>query len=355
MAIRKLDTGKWICECYPSGRTGKRVRRQFSTKGEAVAFERHTMEEFKSKPWLAEKDDNRRLSEIIELWHSVHGVTLADSDQTLRRLKLVCAALDDPIAANLTSGDIAEFRKKRLSGTLYLKSKKRFMRTVKASTVNIECIRLHGVFSKLRKLKYLKYPNPLEDVESFKVKQGELYFLRIEEIKNLMDACESYGKDDLTTVVRICLSTGCRWNEAAKLRSSQVIPYKITFNNTKSGKNRSVPISESLYGSLPKKQGDLFSDVYNDFKNVIAMAGIDLPKSQNTHVLRHTFASHFMMNGGNILVLRDILGHSNINMTMIYAHFSPNHLEDAISKNPFFGAGLEVKNGDELAAQCVNS
>lgn len=112
MAIRKLDTGKWICECYPSGRTGKRVRRQFSTKGEAVAFERHTMEEFKSKPWLAEKDDNRRLSEIIELWHSVHGVTLADSDQTLRRLKLVCAALDDPMLQILQVKTLPNFEKK---------------------------------------------------------------------------------------------------------------------------------------------------------------------------------------------------------------------------------------------------
>ncbi|MBE9736637.1 site-specific integrase, partial [Escherichia coli] len=42
----------------------------------------------------------------------------------------------------------------------------------------------------------------------------------------------------------------------------------------------------------------------------------------------------FMMNGGNILVLRDILGHSDIKMTMIYAHFSPDHLEDAVTKNP---------------------
>jgi site-specific recombinase XerD len=47
-----------------------------------------------------------------------------------------------------------------------------------------------------------------------------------------------------------------------------------------------------------------------------------------------------MMNGGNILVLKDILGHSDIKMTMVYAHFAPKHLEDAISKNPL--AGLEI-------------
>lgn len=41
-----------------------------------------------------------------------------------------------------------------------------------------------------------------------------------------------------------------------------------------------------------------------------------------------------MMNGGNILVLKEILGHADIKMTMIYSHFSPVHLEDAVTKNP---------------------
>lgn len=37
MAVRKLTTGKWLCECYPAGRSGRRVRKQFATKGEALA------------------------------------------------------------------------------------------------------------------------------------------------------------------------------------------------------------------------------------------------------------------------------------------------------------------------------
>ena len=53
-----------------------------------------------------------------------------------------------------------------------------------------------------------------------------------------------------------------------------------------------------------------------------------------THVLRHSFASHLMMNSGNIRVLQKILGHSTINMTMRYAHFAPDHLEDAVKLNP---------------------
>nr|WP_275668052.1 tyrosine-type recombinase/integrase [Photobacterium phosphoreum] len=64
------------------------------------------------------------------------------------------------------------------------------------------------------------------------------------------------------------------------------------------------------------------------------------PHSQATHVLRHTFASHFMMNGGNLLVLRQILGHSSVNQTMVYAHLSPTHLEDAVSKNLLVGVEI---------------
>ena len=71
----------------------------------------------------------------------------------------------------------------------------------------------------------------------------------------------------------------------------------------------------------------------------IAMARFGLrwkeqPAGQLTHVLRHTFASHFMMNGGNILVLQRVLGHTDIKMTMRYAHFAPDHLEDAVKLNP---------------------
>ncbi len=68
----------------------------------------------------------------------------------------------------------------------------------------------------------------------------------------------------------------------------------------------------------------------NPFSDAIKEAGIQLPKGQRMHVLRHTFASHFMMNGGDVLTLQKILGHQTITMTMRYAHLSPDHLADAI-------------------------
>lgn len=73
---------------------------------------------------------------------------------------------------------------------------------------------------------------------------------------------------------------------------------------------------------------------YAAFRSIIKRAEIELPDGQSSHVLHHTFASHFMMNGGNILVLQRILGHTDIKMTMRYAHFAPDHFDDAMRLNP---------------------
>lgn len=48
---------------------------------------------------------------------------------------------------------------------------------------------------------------------------------------------------------------------------------------------------------------------------------------QLTRILRHTFASHYIMGGGDILRLQRILGHSSITMNMRYVHLSPDQLE----------------------------
>lgn len=80
---------------------------------------------------------------------------------------------------------------------------------------------------------------------------------------------------------------------------------------------------------------------------LIEQTSITLPRGQLTHVLRHTFAAHFMMNGGNILVLQRILGHSDIKMTMKYAHFAPEHLDTALHFNPL----ATMTSGSKMAAE----
>ena len=70
------------------------------------------------------------------------------------------------------------------------------------------------------------------------------------------------------------------------------------------------------------------------FRRALACTTIKLPKGQAAHALRHTFASHLIQNGGNIVTLQRILGRSSLAMTMRYAHLAPDHFKDAIHFGP---------------------
>ncbi len=67
------------------------------------------------------------------------------------------------------------------------------------------------------------------------------------------------------------------------------------------------------------------------------MAG--LGEEIHFHNLRHTFASWFAQRGGDMFKLKEIMGHSDIEMTMIYAHLRPQDIKDEMQK--VFGGDRE--------------
>ena len=123
------------------------------------------------------------------------------------------------------------------------------------------------------------------------------------------------------------------------MRAEHVVNRRVTFVATKNGKNRTVPISAEVEAQwVANKRGVLFPTAsYLRVREILRAVKPDLPKGQALHALRHTFATHFMANGGNILVLQRILGHASIQQTMTYAHFAPDFLQDAVQFNPLKG------------------
>lgn len=352
MTVRKLDSGKWLCECYLTGRSGRRIRKQFATKGEAIAFERHSTDEAASKPWLGESIDRRTLKELVELWYKLHGTALTAGEHVYDKLLLVVDALGNPVATNLTTKMFAHYRDKRLTGEIYFSEK--WKQGAKPVTINLEQSYLSGVFSELTKLGEWNQPNPLEKMRKFTIAEKEMAWLTHEQISELLYDCKRQSAL-LTLVVKICLSTGARWREAINLTRSQVTKYRITFVRTKGKKNRSIPISKELYEEIMALDGfRFFTDCYFQFLSVMGKTSIVLPRGQLTHVLRHTFAAHFMMSGGNILALQKILGHHDIKMTMRYAHLAPDHLETALRFNPLATLPTSPSGGKVAAANGIH-
>lgn len=337
MAIRKQTNGKWLLDIYPEGKpkgkSSKRIRKTFSTKGEAIAYENHIYENHVNKPWLDGKEDRRKLSDLVTQWYEEHGITLDDGEKRQKAMLFTCESMGNPLAHEFSSTMFSIYRKKRLSGEIVRTAR---VQKVSPRTMNLELAYFRAVFNELKRLGHWKRDNPLENLRPFKSEEAELAYLEENEIRRLLDECKNSRNSHVYHVAYLYLVTGARWDEAESLTTKQIRNLKVTFIKTKGNRNRSVPISKTVYDSIPKpeKPGRLFNSCYSAFRSAVKRSELDLPDGQLSHVLRHTFASHFMMNGGNILVLQRILGHTDIKMTMRYSHFSPEHLEDAIRYNP---------------------
>jgi site-specific recombinase XerD len=120
---------------------------------------------------------------------------------------------------------------------------------------------------------------------------------------------------------------------------------RVTYMFTKSKKTRTIQLDPDFYKDLAvwakyKHPNDrIFKNGMTAFNRSVARAPLNLPQGQATHILWHTFASSFVMNGGSILSLKEILGHADIKMTMKYAHLAADHSINAVRFNPMANGG----------------
>ncbi len=325
MSIKQTKEG-WKVDFRAGGANGKRYRKTCKTKSEAERYQKFVEAQHTTtgKPWESRQKDTRRLSDIINLWYKLHGQNLTYNIERLRKLHNTAQRLGDPVAHELTSSKYGVYRAERIEEGRSIK------------TVNTEMIFLNAVYNALHKIKEIEYENPLKSLSKIKEKEREMHYLDNNQIITLLNALKQYPDAELISLV--CLETGARWSEAEGLTSTRVKNLKVTFTETKSGKNRTIPISENLYKKLKEQpthaSNKLFKSSSKFFYKALLKTSIQLPKGQKTHVLRHTFASHFIINGGNILTLQKILGHSSIDMTLRYSHLAPDHLHDSVKFNP---------------------
>lgn len=319
MSIKQLKDGRYQVDVRPQGAGGRRIRKIFTLKSKAQEFERYVLQNFHNNPWQARPADQQRLSELIEVWWMLDGRNQAYGDTYRTRLEKVIREMGDPRASQMTRKFVIEYRSDKLQAGLM------------PSSINRDLCALSAMFSLLIDAEVYHNENPVRGIRKLKVQNTEMAFLSDDEIDRLLKRLEG----DARRIAILCLSTGARWKEASTLRGEHIVGNRVTFFNTKNGKSRSVPVADSVVPLIKtRRTGLLYQVDYLSFREILQEVKPDLPKGQATHVMRHTFATHFMMNGGNIVTLQRILGHATIQQTMTYAHFSPDFLQDAISFNP---------------------
>lgn len=324
MAIFQLPNGRWRVDVEPL--KGKRFRKTLKTKAEALRFESICRSKLIDNPdWSPKPTDQRRLSVLIAAWYDLHGHTLRDGLRRKSKLLQLSDRLGDPPALQLTPELYANHRRNRLA------------QGVSAKTLNNELGYIRAVYNELVSLGIINFTNPLASLKPLPLQERELSWLTPVQITELLHSISTgCHNPHVLAIVLLSLATGSRWSEAEKLTPQRLQQNTVTFSGTKSGKVRSVPVSAELASFLRQHWHTYgpFTSSISAFRRALTRTSIELPRGQAAHVLRHTFASHFMQNGGNILTLQKILGHSTIIMTMRYSHLAPDHLTDAIRFGP---------------------
>lgn len=313
----------WICDIQPGGRGHNRYRKKFKTKSLASAFEvRIKNKILDDDDFQIKRKDNRILEDFLKIWFDNFGIHLSSGRDTYDRMLNASLSMGSPVLRFFKPSVFLAYRSKRIeSGVL-------------PSTLNRELQTFKTVFNELICSSFYELSNPFVTIKKIRTSQPKTVFLSNEEIKNLFFHLKK-ADSDAYLISLVCLSTGARWGEAQSLTLSDLTIGMVHFHETKSKKTRSLPIVLTLYHKLHDRlsKGG-FSDSYSTFSRRLFDSGIELPKGQRTHVLRHTFASHFIINDGHIKTLQEILGHSSLNMTMRYAHLAPDSMSEILEKNP---------------------
>lgn len=231
---------------------------------------------------------------------------------------------------------------------------------LRTSSVNNELRVLSRVLSVARE--EFEYPVPPLKITYLPEKgRGRAVAWTDEEVGRLFKACEKHDVELLGLIVFIA-NTGCRNGEALALEWKHVDLehgfirfWPSEFWQPKSNKPREVPIGDALLPWLqephrharyvfPSKAGDRFA--YWP-KNRWKVVRDEAKLKGGVHQLRHTYASHFLAANPDLVLLAEVLGHSDIAVTKLYKHMLPNYLaraRNAVNFVPPVGpAAVEAK------------
>lgn len=210
------------------------------------------------------------------------------------------------------------------------------------STVNRELSCLKTLMNKAVEWEKL-ITNPAKKIKKFKVQNKRTRYLEAYEINRLIDCCGI----SIRPIVVTAVNTGMRKHELLDLEWKDVDFGNgiIYIRNTKNSEVRGIPMNDTVKGLLSSLRGKVFSkyvfcktdgtpfrSVKTAFSTALRKADI---KDFTFHDLRHTFASHLVMNNTDLKTVQELLGHKSIEMTMRYSHLSASHKKRAVNRLAF--------------------
>jgi len=183
---------------------------------------------------------------------------------------------------------------------------------------------------KLRRLPYQQFCLPaIERNDKLPV------VLNASEVKALIKACNLLKH---RLLISLCYGCGLRCAEVRQLTLADVDTerHSCSARQSKGSKDRCLPmgtmlargIKQYIQAEKPRKflfeghDGNAFSQRGTQWVVSQALKKSGIVKDVSVHTLRHTYATHLLEQGVNILTIKELLGHAHIDTTMVYLHLA---------------------------------
>jgi site-specific recombinase XerD len=226
--------------------------------------------------------------------------------------------------------------------------------------------------------------------KSRRAEDGMPEFFHREQVEELVREAEAdakakglgHGNRWFSYAVRFAVGTGMRRGEIVHLRwravnlEENMLRVECTDEfATKNGRERFVPlvgearrVVQQRYEQAKKRAGGVeptgyvfrgarepkLGPGYLSERFRLYRRKAKLPENLHFHSLRHTFASWFVMRGGDLYRLKEILGHAGMETTLKYAHLQSEALQEEMQQT--FGAGnAHFASQDEVASSADSS
>jgi len=213
--------------------------------------------------------------------------------------------------------------------------------------------------------------NPVQDLDSPRLKKTLPKYLNLEESMDLLDSVEGKNSSRDYCILTLFLNCGLRISELVGLNKTDVRGDQLRVLG-KGNKERMLYLNDAcqqalenwmterdsltlvdqnaLFVTLQNRRRISTAAVHKLVKNHLAAAGLDSTQ-YSSHKLRHTAATLMLQNGVDVRTLQEVLGHDHLNTTQIYTHVDNEDLRTAAKANPLGNVRQQKKPKKETESQ----
>ncbi|MCK4807983.1 MAG: tyrosine-type recombinase/integrase [Candidatus Aenigmarchaeota archaeon] len=203
---------------------------------------------------------------------------------------------------------------------------------------------IHRHLNAIRSFFRINNSSAAENIDLPKIAKKLPEFLSVEETKKLLSSIENLRD---RSIIQLLYACGIRVSELVNLNRENIEENAIKIIRGKGSKDRIVYADEGTLKRIKaylKTRNDMEKALFiNTKKDRLTQRSVQrivkhyadvsgMTKNVTPHTLRHSFATHLLQNDADIMIIKELLGHSNLSTTQIYMHVTNKRKESVYNR-----------------------